>query len=85
MGSNVNVIISVLFDGENISFEASLVMYINSTSIPPIIIMNRIYEIKIFCMLFLSSDGYDTHRIFSKLALFLSSEASKFACTMRHS
>jgi len=44
MGSNINVIISILFDGENISFEASLVMYINSINIPPIIIMNRIYE-----------------------------------------
>ena len=36
--------ISVLLDGENISFGASLIMYINSTNIPPIIIMNRIYE-----------------------------------------
>lgn len=36
--------INILFDGENISFEASLVMYINSTSIPPIMIMNRTYE-----------------------------------------
>jgi len=44
MGSNINVIISILFDGENISFEASLFMYINSTNIPQIIIMNRIYE-----------------------------------------
>ena len=43
-GSIGSIIISVLFDGENISFEASLVMYINSTNIPPIIIMNRIYE-----------------------------------------
>ena len=34
----------ILFDGENISFEASLVMYINSTNIPPIMIINRIYE-----------------------------------------
>ena len=34
----------VLFDGENISFEASLVIYINSTNIPPIMIINRIYE-----------------------------------------
>jgi hypothetical protein len=34
----------ILFDGENISFDASLVMYINSTNIPPIIIMNRMYE-----------------------------------------
>ena len=43
-GSSINVAISILFDGENISFDASLVMYINSTSIPPIIIMNRMYE-----------------------------------------
>jgi hypothetical protein len=43
----------VLFDGENISFDASLVMcvyiyiyiyiYICSTNIPPIMIINRIY------------------------------------------
>jgi hypothetical protein len=33
-----------LFDGENISFDASLVMYINNTNIPPIMIINRIYE-----------------------------------------
>jgi len=32
-----------LFDGENISFDASLVKYINSTNIPPIMIINRIY------------------------------------------
>ena len=34
----------ILFYGENISFDASLVIYINSTNIPPIIIINRIYE-----------------------------------------
>ena len=36
----------VLFDGQNISFDASLVLYIyiNSTNIPPIMIINRIYE-----------------------------------------
>ena len=34
----------ILFDGENISFDASLVTYINSTNIPPIVIINRIYE-----------------------------------------
>jgi hypothetical protein len=34
----------ILFDGENISFGASLVIYINSTNIPPIVIINRIYE-----------------------------------------
>ena len=49
-----------LFDGKNISFDASLVLYIyictciyiymcvyiykNSTNIPPIMIINRIYE-----------------------------------------
>jgi hypothetical protein len=34
----------ILFDGENITFDASLVVYINSTNIPPIMIINRIYE-----------------------------------------
>jgi hypothetical protein len=38
------VIVIILFDGENISFDASLVMYINYTSIPPTMIMNRMYE-----------------------------------------
>jgi hypothetical protein len=33
----------ILFDGENISFDASLVIYINTTNIPPIMIINRIY------------------------------------------
>jgi hypothetical protein len=32
----------ILFDGENIS--PSLVIYINITNIPPIMIINRIYE-----------------------------------------
>jgi hypothetical protein len=35
---------SILFDDENISFDASLVICINSTNIPPIMIINRIYE-----------------------------------------
>jgi hypothetical protein len=34
----------ILSDGENISFDASLVIYTNSTNIPPIVIINRIYE-----------------------------------------
>ena len=34
----------ILFDGENISFDASLVIYINRTNISPIMIINRIYE-----------------------------------------
>jgi len=32
----------ILFDGWNISFDASLVIYINSTNIPPIVIINKI-------------------------------------------
>jgi len=34
----------ILFDSENISFDGSLVIYINSTNIPLIMIINRIYE-----------------------------------------
>ena len=34
----------ILFDGENISFDASIVIYIYSKNIPPIMIINRIYE-----------------------------------------
>ena len=34
----------ILFDAENISFDASLAIYINSTNIPAIMIINRIYE-----------------------------------------
>jgi hypothetical protein len=32
----------ILFDGENILFDASLVIYINNINIPPIMILNRI-------------------------------------------
>jgi hypothetical protein len=46
--TNTGVLLSpsryILFDGENISFDASLFIYINSTNIPPIMIINRIYE-----------------------------------------
>ena len=34
----------ILFDGENISFDAILFIYTNSINIPPIMIINRIYE-----------------------------------------
>jgi hypothetical protein len=34
----------ILLDGENISFDDSLVIYINGTNIPPIMIINRICE-----------------------------------------
>ena len=36
----------ILLDGENISFDASLVICINTSNIPPIMIINRIYEHK---------------------------------------
>ena len=41
----------ILFDGENISFDSSLVIYINNTNIPPIMIINRIYETHILLLL----------------------------------
>jgi len=34
----------ILYDDENISFYASLVMYINSTNISPVMIINKIYQ-----------------------------------------
>ena len=34
----------ILFDGENISFDVILVVYINSNNIRPIMIISRIYE-----------------------------------------
>ena len=34
----------ILFESENISFDASLVIYRNSTNIPPIMNINRLYE-----------------------------------------
>ena len=38
----------ILFDGENISFDASLVIYIyiyiNNTNIPPVMYINGMYE-----------------------------------------
>jgi hypothetical protein len=34
----------ILFDGENIAFDASLFIYVNRTNIPPIMIIKRIQE-----------------------------------------
>jgi hypothetical protein len=34
----------ILFDGVNISYDAGFVIYINSNNIPPIMIINGIYE-----------------------------------------
>jgi len=45
----------VLFDGENISFDTSLVIYINSTNIPQIMNINRIYETQNLLSLWLVS------------------------------
>ena len=49
----------ILFDGENISFDARLVVYIDSTNIPPVLIINRIYETQnlLSCSLFPSWSG----------------------------
>ena len=52
MQSDLFYYISILFDGENISSDASLVMYINNASIPPIMIMNRVYENQIPLFIF---------------------------------
>jgi hypothetical protein len=41
----------ILFHDENISFDASLVIYINSTNISPIMIISRIYEHQILLSL----------------------------------
>ena len=44
-----------MFAGENTSFDASLVIYINSTNIPPIMIINRIHETQNLLSLYLVS------------------------------
>jgi hypothetical protein len=42
MGSRIEVVVSILCDGKDIYFDANLVMYIKSTSISPIIIINNV-------------------------------------------
>jgi hypothetical protein len=37
----------ILFDSENISFDATPVIYINSTNIPPFVIISRIHPLSI--------------------------------------
>jgi hypothetical protein len=34
----------ILFDDENVSFDANLVIHINNTNISPIMIINRVYQ-----------------------------------------
>ena len=50
-GADKSLARPVLFDGENISFDASLVICIKSTNIPSIMIINRIYEHQILLSL----------------------------------
>jgi hypothetical protein len=45
------------FYGENITFDACLVIAINSTNIPPIMIINRIYENQILVALSVGASG----------------------------
>ena len=45
----------ILFDGDNISFDANLAIYKNSSNIPPIMIINRIYENQNLLSLYLDS------------------------------
>jgi hypothetical protein len=54
------------FDGENILFNASLVIYINITNIPPIMIINRIYEHLHFLVISVNNPRIDSesdHRV----------------------
>ena len=44
-----------MFDGENISFDASLVIYVNTTNISPVMIINRIYDTQNLLSLYLVS------------------------------
>ena len=52
-GADKSLVIStsrfILFDGENFSFDASLILFINSIINAPIRIINRIYEHQNFC------------------------------------
>ena len=48
-----------LFDGENISFGASLLIYINGTNIPPIMIINRISKSSVAVACFLPGRAKD--------------------------
>jgi len=44
IGSDIYNIILIIFDCENISFVASLVIYINNSNIPPKLFMSRMYD-----------------------------------------
>ena len=73
-----------LFDGENISFDASLVIYINSTNIPPIMIINRIYghqnlSLKLFFFLV----GLRTYQ-HPCILLSVACPAVQYFCTLSH-
>jgi hypothetical protein len=59
----------ILLDGKNISFDASLVLCINSTNIPPITIINRIYEHENLLSLYRGADK-SLARLTSRYILF---------------
>jgi len=69
-GSRIDVVSIILWGSENISLDTNLVMYINNTNIPPIIIINRIYMgIKI--LMYCSSDKHTTVLLLVSIILFL--------------
>ena len=43
-GADKSLARCILFDREKISFDASLVIHTNSINIPPVMIINRVYE-----------------------------------------
>ena len=71
----------LLFDGQNISFDASLVIYINSTNIPPIMIINRTYETRNLLSLWLVSFlvGLRTYQHPCTINLWAQSNGAKIA------
>jgi len=73
----------ILFDDENISFDARLVICINSINIPLIMIINRIYEIRNLLSLYRGA-GKSLARPTSRCILFddenISFDASLVIC-----
>ena len=76
----------ILFDGQNISFGAILVIYTNSINIPPIMIINRIYKTKNLLSLQLVSFlvGLRTYQHPSVYQIHAASKQTKFCQSYTH-